>query len=84
VTPHSLIFFGPRSNEISHPIRAHTLPNASAIQVGWYSSQRLHSALGYRSPADVHQQWMGRPGTLAEAAKEKQEKEPLQNPELDS
>ncbi|MBM7767904.1 transposase InsO family protein [Glutamicibacter nicotianae] len=36
--------------------------------VGWYNSQRLHSALGYRSPADVHQQWMGRPGTLAEAA----------------
>ncbi|MGH3653535.1 hypothetical protein [Glutamicibacter sp.] len=25
--------------------------------VGWYSSQRLHSALGYRSPARVHQLW---------------------------
>ncbi len=36
--------------------------------VGWYNSRRLHSALGYRSPADVHQQWIARPGTAAEAA----------------
>lgn len=36
--------------------------------VGWYNSQRLHSALGFRPPADVHQQWIGGPGTAAEAA----------------
>ena len=31
--------------------------------VGWYNSQRLHSALGYRSPALVHQLWSERTQT---------------------
>ena len=36
--------------------------------VGWYNSQRLHSALGYRSPAQVHQQWSEQIYTAVEAA----------------
>ncbi|MGP4978974.1 integrase core domain-containing protein [Glutamicibacter arilaitensis] len=34
--------------------------------VGWYNAQRLHSALGYRSPAQVHRQWTER--TLMDVA----------------
>jgi transposase InsO family protein len=34
--------------------------------VGWYNSQRLHSALEYKSPAQVHQQWTER--TLTDLA----------------
>ena len=36
--------------------------------VGWYNSQRLHSALGYRPPAHVHQQWAERTQTDVAAA----------------
>lgn len=36
--------------------------------VGWYNSQRLHSALGYRPPAHVHQQWTERTQTDVAAA----------------
>lgn len=36
--------------------------------VGWHNSQRPHSALGYRSPAHVHQLWTERTLTDVVAA----------------
>ncbi|WP_375544632.1 integrase core domain-containing protein [Brevibacterium casei] len=36
--------------------------------VAWYNQSRLHSAIGYRPPLEVHSDWVNQPMTEVAAA----------------
>ncbi|MGO1175495.1 MAG: integrase core domain-containing protein [Brevibacterium aurantiacum] len=36
--------------------------------IGWYNGRRLHSAIGYRPPFEVHREWIEGSGNEAVAA----------------
>lgn len=57
-------FFAALKNELVHrtvyPTRMHAMTDISRYIVLWYNSRRIHSALGYRTPQEAHDDYVRR------------------------
>ncbi|MQB01817.1 MAG: transposase, partial [Actinobacteria bacterium] len=55
-------FFAALKNELVHrtvfPTRNHARRAIVNYIEGWYNRQRLHSGLGYRTPQEVHDEYL--------------------------